>query len=59
MERKISGYIKFKDKKAITRPLDGEQGEVKTWEISDNHNSKEFFKYNSIHSFDLGFRLII
>lgn len=45
MERKINGYIKFKDKKAITRPLDGEQGEVKTWEISDNHNSKEFFRY--------------
>jgi hypothetical protein len=46
MEREIKGYIKFKDKKVITRPLEGQSGLIKTWEMSDAHNSKEYFVYN-------------
>jgi hypothetical protein len=47
-KRDITGYVKFKDKKATIKPLDGESGEKTVWEISDSHNSKEFFKYKGV-----------
>jgi len=44
----IKGYIKFKDKKAIMKPLENQEGPVITWEINDNHNSKDYFMYKGI-----------
>lgn len=43
MEREIKGYVKFKDKRVITKPLENQPGMITTWEMSDSHNSKEFF----------------
>lgn len=45
MEREIKGYIKFKDKKAIMKPMDGKSGLIETWEASDSFNSKQYFVY--------------
>lgn len=44
----VLGYIKFKDKRAITKPIKGEPGYVKVWEISDSQSSKEYFTYKGI-----------
>ena len=48
MSNEIKGYIKFKDKKVITRPLDGEKGLVMTWEITESNSRKEYFTYKGI-----------
>lgn len=48
MDNNIKGYIKFKDKKAITKPLKGEHGFIKVWEISESQSSKEYFTYKGI-----------
>ena len=46
--REVKGYIKFKDKKATMRPLEGQDGPTLIWEINENHNSKEFFRYKGV-----------
>ena len=30
------------------KPLENQEGPVITWEINDNHNSKDYFMYNGI-----------
>jgi hypothetical protein len=47
-KREIMGYIKFKDKKATIKPLEDKKGPKTVWEISDSHNSKEFFRYKGV-----------
>lgn len=46
--REVTGYIKFKDKKAITKPLKGELGYVKVWEMSESQSAKEYFTHKEI-----------
>ena len=45
MEREIKGYIKFTEKKAVTRPLEGQEGFVETWSTNENAGDQTFFNY--------------
>lgn len=44
----VKGYIKFNGKKATTRPLDGEEGQILQWLQTESSYSKEYFKYNGL-----------
>lgn len=44
----LSGNIKFKDRKAITKPFSGVSGFIKIWEISESQVSKEYFTYKGV-----------
>ena len=46
MENKIKNYVKFKDKKIIIRPIEGEEGPVMVFELTDFNPSKEFIIHN-------------
>ena len=45
MENKIKNYVKFKEKKIIIRPIEGEEGPVMVFELTDSNYSKEFINY--------------
>ena len=46
MENKVKNYVKFKDKKIIVRPIEGEEGPVMVFELTDSNSFKEFINYN-------------
>lgn len=46
MENKIKNYVKFKDKKIIIRPIEGEEGSVMVFELTDSNSLKEYINYN-------------
>lgn len=48
MKQEIKGYIKFKDRTAIMKPLESGKGPTITWEINESHNSKDFFTYKGV-----------
>jgi len=43
------GYIKVKDKKVVTRPIDGEKGYTMTWELIETKPSKGYLSYKGIN----------
>jgi hypothetical protein len=45
MENKIKNYVKFKEKKIIIRPIEGEVGNVMVFELTDSINTKQYINY--------------
>ncbi len=43
MERAVKGYIKFTEKKCVTKPFEDEGGVIETWVASEVNSNRQFF----------------
>lgn len=45
MEKAVKGYIKFTEKKCITKPFEDEGGMIETWVASEVSSNRQWFVY--------------